>query len=181
MTILAVYQDSQLQIPVKVLTHYEDIMPILSAAGISFKSLEQALPDRSMISVERAAEVSSELLALSGVEEEVGHFEVMQLQGPPGYAELSGEEAQSEQVLVGDSLWLFLDGAATLCLHHDGLLLVLGCRRGDLLGLPSGLAHWAVPVTARRCLLVRSASEPGALLSKPTGDDIAVRYPVLEL
>lgn len=181
MSILAVYSDSQLQVPVKVLTHLEDIVPILASSGVSLKTVAQNLLNKRMMTEMQAIEISGELLAIIGVESTMAFAEVLELQGPPGYAEAPADQGESEQVLTGDSLWLFLDGAATLCIHHDGKLLVLSCRRGDLLALPAGRAHWAVPVTGRRCLVVRRGRNADALSARLTGDDIANRYPVLEL
>lgn len=181
MTILAVYQDDELQVPGKVLTHAEDIVPILATAGVSLQTTEQSLPKGRIISAAQALEISGELLATIRVERRMEFVEVLMLEGPPGYAEIPAEEVQGEQVLAGDSLWLFLDGVAMVCIHHDEKLLVLGCRRGDLLGLPAGIAHWTVPVTGRQCVIVRSARDAEALVSRLTGNDIARRYPVLEL
>lgn len=181
MTILAVYQDDELQVPGKVLTHAEDIVPILATAGVSLQTLEQSLPKGRMISAAQALEISDELLATIRVEQRMEFVEVLTLEGPPGYAEIPVGEGQSEQVLAGDSLWLFLDGVVTVCIHHGEKLLVLGCRRGDLLCLPEGIAHWTVPVTGRQCVIVRSARDADALIGRPTGNDIARRYPVLEL
>lgn len=181
MSILAVYSDSQLQVPVKVLTHLEDILPILANSGVSLKTIQQSMPDKGMISAAQAVEISGELLTTLGVEERMEFAEVLELEGPPGYVEAPADSGESEQVLAGDSLWLFLDGAATLCIHHDGKLLVLSCRRGDLLALPAGRAHWSVPVTGRRCLVVRRGRDADALASRPTGDNIASRLALLEL
>ena len=181
MAILAVYSDEQLQVPVKVLTHQEDILPILADAGIVLQIVEQSWPPRSMMDAAKVIEVASELLTRIRVQPHRECVEVLELEGPPGYAEVPAEEGPSEQTLAGDSLWLFLDGVATLCIHHADRLLVLGCRRGDLLALPAGTAHWAVPVTGRQCLIARSGSCAEALSSTPTGSDIASRYPVLEL
>ncbi|WP_339842880.1 hypothetical protein [uncultured Halopseudomonas sp.] len=181
MSILAVYADSQLQVPIKVLTHLEDILPILTSAGVSLKTVGESIPDSRTITATQAIEVSGELLATMGVELSQEFAEVLELKGPPGYVEAAADQQHTEQMLAGDSFWLFLDGAATLCMHHDGRLLVLGCRRGDLLELPEGMAHWLVPVTARHCLIVRIGRYKGALSAGPTGDDIASRYPVLEL
>lgn len=181
MTILAVYQDDQLQVPDMVLTHDEDILPILATVGVSLRSVEQSLPAMRTVTAEHALEISGELLAAKRVEPDVKFAEVLQLKGPPGYVEAPEGEGQSEQVLAGDSQWLFLDGVATLCVHHGKKLLVLGCRRGDLLSLPAGIAHWAVPMTGRECMIVRGGLDENALSATPTGDDIADRYPALEL
>ncbi|WP_373186802.1 hypothetical protein [Halopseudomonas sp.] len=181
MTILAVYQDDQLQVPVKVLTHTEDITPILAEANVLLQTVEQSLPVRRMMTAAQALELSGELLEANRVEQDMEFAEVLELKGPPGYAETPEGTGQSEQILAGDSLWLFLDGVATVCIHHGDKLLVLGCRCGDLLGLPAGTSHWVVPVTGRQCLIIRSGRDENALLATPTGDDIADRYPVLEL
>lgn len=181
MAILAVYSDDQLQVPVKVLTHMEDILPILGLADVSLETVEQNWPAGSMMDAAQAVEVAGELLATIGVLTDREFVEVLELEGPPGYAEVPAEDGPSEQTLAGDSLWLFLDGVATLCIHHGEKLLVLGCRRGDLLALPAGIAHWTAPVTGRQCLIARSGSSAEALSGTLTGSDIASRYPVLEL
>jgi len=181
MAILAVYADDQLQMPTKVLTHTEDILPALADAGVMLQTLEQQWPARSMMEGAQALRIAGELLASVGVEQNMEFAEVLELEGPPGYAEVVADEGASEQTLAGDSLWLFLDGAATLCIHHGEKLLVLGCRRGDLLALPAGIAHWTAPVTGRQCLIVRGGAHAEALSGASTGSDIASRYPVLEL
>lgn len=181
MAILAVYSDDQLQVPVKVLTHMEDIVPILAATGTSLQAIEQSWPARSMMDAAQAMEICGELLARIRVEHDREFLEVLELEGPPGYAEVPAADGPEEQTLAGDSLWLFLDGVATVCIHHGETLLVLGCRRGDLLALPAGTAHWTVPVTGRQCLIVRSGAGADALSCTATGSDIASRYPVLEL
>jgi 1,2-dihydroxy-3-keto-5-methylthiopentene dioxygenase len=181
MTILAVYQDEQLQIPGKVLTHTEDILPFLDAAGVWLRTTVPSWSKGAMISSAHALEISNELLTTIGVEQLMMFAEVLELEGPPGYEEDPAGEGQSEQTLAGDSLWLFIEGVATMCIHHGDTLLVLGCQCGDLLSLPQGVAHWAVPVTGRQSVIVRSARDAHALASSPTGNDIARRYPVLEL
>ena len=181
MTILAVYQDDQLQVPGKVLTHMEDIVPILDAAGVSLHITESSWFKGATVSTAQALDISGELLTTIGVEQSMEFAELLELEGPPGYEAGSDGGGQNEQTLAGDSLWLFIEGVATMCIHHGTSLLVLGCRCGDLLSLPEGLAHWVVPVTGRKCFIVRSARDAGALISRPTGNDIARRYPVLEL
>lgn len=181
MTILAVYQDDQLQLPSKVLTHTEDILPFLDAAGVSLQTTVPSWPKGGTISTAQALELSGELLATIGVEQSMEFAEVLTLEGPPGYEEGPAGDGQGEQSLAGDSLWLFIEGVATMCIHHGDTLLVLGCRSGDLLSLTKGVAHWAVPMTGRQCVIVRSARDAKALASSPTGNDIARRYSVLEL
>lgn len=180
MNILAVYHHLQLQLPSKVLTHREDIDPLLAALEVRLECLEE-LPrvgedatDQQIITLARSS------LAASGLGTTPDYLEVQRMAALPGYAN-TPQSSQPEQRFQQLTALLLVRGAGVICLHQVDQLLVLSCRRGDLITLPAHLAHWFVASTGQPSLLVHGAATQQALIPEQTGDDIAGRYQVLEL
>lgn len=180
MNILAVYHHLQLQLPSKVLTYREDIDPLLAELGVRLEGLEP-MPqvneddtDQQIISASRA------VLAASSLGATLAHLQVQRMDALPGYAEPppSSEVERRFQHLTAR---LLVRGAGVMCLHQAEQLLVLSCRRGDLITLPARLGHWFVASAGQPSVIVHGAATPQALVAEQTGNDIAGRYQVLEL
>ena len=179
MTILAVYDHQQLQLPDKVLTHREDIDPLLADAGVTLEHLEQ-MPAIGKDDADQAVVIALEpFLAHSPLASSLPCLRVHRLDALPGYVD-DGPHAV-EQRFAQPVARLQVRGAGVICLHHGRQLLVLTCRRGDLLALPAQLPHWFVPSAGQPSLAVHAAESTQALVAETTGDDIARRYLVLEL
>lgn len=180
MNILAVYHHLQLQLPSKVLTHREDIDPLLAELGVGLESLEtmprvgQDDTDQQVISAARS------ILADSCLGAALEYLEVQRMDALPGYAEAPpGSEA--ERRFEYHTARLLVRGAGVICLHQADQLLVLSCRRGDLITLPARLSHWFVASAGQPSVIVHAAATQQALIAEQTGNDIAGRYQVLEL
>lgn len=180
MNILAIYDHDQLDIPSKVLTHREDIDPLLAELGVRLQRLE-SLPriaeddtDQDVIAVLRPILVEDEQSAL------FKHFRIHRKAALPGYADQT-QNSEVEEYFPQQTAKLLVSGAGIMCLHHEHRLLVLRCQRGDLLHLPERLGHWFVASAGRSCLIVRAAATEDGLMLKQTGDDIAARYQMLDL
>lgn len=180
MSILAVYDHAQLELPHKVLTHREDIDPLLQAAGVRLTALEglprstPEQPDDELLGVYR------EWLATRYTDIEFGHGELQRQSAVPGYAEAQPEDIEAERRYSQRCAQLLISGAGLWCLHHEQQLLVLSGRRADVVALPAGLAHWFVPGPGQPGLLLRFAGS-APLTPALTGSDIAARYQVLDL
>ncbi|MFO7703601.1 MAG: hypothetical protein R6V43_00470 [Halopseudomonas sp.] len=180
MNILAVYHHQQLLLPSKVLTHREDIDPLLEQLGVRLEGLA-TLPkvseddtDQQIISVARSILVDSRLGAT------LEYLEVQKMDALPGYAE-APPSSEVERRFQQPTARLLVRGAGVMCLHQADQLLVLSCRRGDLISVPARLGHWFVASPGQPSVIVHGAATPQALIAENTGNDIAGRYQVLEL
>lgn len=180
MNILAIYDHDQLDLPTKVLTHLEDIAPLLAECGVSLEHLAS-------VPGVKAASADDEIIAavlpglrLSSLDIALEHLAVQRVAALPGYAN-EPQSGDAEQRFHRVTAKLLVGGAGVLCLHQQHQLLVLRCQRGDLLRLPAQLGHWFVAQAGTPCLIVRAAATAEGLVAEHTGDDIATRYQVLEL
>lgn len=178
MTILAVYDHQQLQLPGKVLTHREDIDPLLQELGVRLDCLD--LPTIAAEETDQAI-IAACTASLADIPSTTGLscMRVQRVEAAPGYADepTTADEQQFPQPVA----LLLVRGAGVVCLHQEQQLLVLSCRRGDLLTLPAYLPHWFVPSAGQPSLLVMAAANEQALNAEKTSDDISARYQMLEL
>tara|TARA_R110000822_G_scaffold123106_3_gene257471 strand:- start:533 stop:1075 length:543 start_codon:yes stop_codon:yes gene_type:complete len=180
MNILAVYDHEQLELPSKVLTHREDIDPLLSVLGVRLESIEPVSGITPKSTDQQILEAARSSLASSAATTVMEHMAVQRVDAAPGYATEPHNIAVEQSVAQALAL-LLVKGAGVICLHHHEQLLVLSCRRGDMLLLPKHLAHWFVASAGQPSLIVHASETQDGLLAKPTGNDIAQRYQVLEL
>lgn len=179
MNILAVYDHDQLQLPGKVLTHSEDIEPLLAGMGVRLERL-QPLPALGQDDSDQTIAAAFEpILADSQTAGLLHCLRVQRMEALPGYADEAPHA--DEQCFEQATARLQVRGAGVVCLHQDRQLLVLSCRQGDLLTLPARLAHWFVPSAGQASLVIHAAATQQALIAELTGNDIASRYQVLEL
>lgn len=180
MNILAVYDHEQLDLPSKVLTHREDIDPLLAALGVQLENLEQLPSITARSTDQQILEAARSSLASSTATAALEHMAVQRVDAAPGYAN-EPQNSAVEQSFAQQLAWLLVKGAGVICLHQHQQLLVLSCRRGDMLLLPEQLAHWFVASAGQPSLIVHASETQDGLLARPSGSDIAQRYQVLEL
>lgn len=179
MSILAVYDHEELQLPFKVLTHREDIDPLLAELDVKIERLEQ-LPRFTKDDADQAVVTAfAPVLANSQCASALQYLQVQRIDALPGYVDEAPQA--NEQRFEGPVARLQVSGAGVICLHQQRRLLVLSCRRGDLLALPAQLAHWFVPSPGQSGLAIYAATSEQALVAELTGNDIASRYQVLEM
>lgn len=180
MSILAVYEDSELQQPRMVLTHLEDIVPRLSEVGVRLEAVP--LPGTAgMTSDAELIEACSRLCTESMANADLPFRQLLDLPYMPAYAEVSEAEIAPEHSHGRAGFRLFVCGRATLCLHHGNSLLALACAPGDLLLLPARLKHWAIPVPGERCRVLQFGTSVGDLQALPSGSSLARVFLPLEL
>lgn len=86
------------------------------------------------------------------------------------YAESSNEE---------ESWHLFLRGQAIFYFHLNYRVYVVGCDRGDLISVPSGLPHW-LDIGPEPDFLILALSNTETPNMIATTSDIALRFPRFE-
>lgn len=176
MSILAIYQHAQLQLPIKVLTHDEDILPQLAAAEVGLYGLDWP-KQRGGLNMD-ALPAMPEHLAADG---SMAHRRMQCWPVTPAYAERFEGQLDPEQQLSATGWWLLAEGAGALCLSHGEQLLVLHCDAPLLLKLPAALSHWFVPTPGQACTVVRLARCNRDLDLVESGRDIAGCFQPLDL
>ncbi|MFN3579023.1 MAG: hypothetical protein ACK4VV_00950 [Pseudomonas sp.] len=176
MSILAIYQHTQLQLPIKVLTHDEDILPLLEAAGVGLQVLNWP-QQRSGLDIDALPALPERL----GADGSMAHRCLQRWPATPAYAERFEGPVDPEQHLSAASWWLLAEGTGALCLSSEEQLLVLHCSAPLLLSLAAALPHWFVPAPGQACSVLRLARSAAHLELIASGRDIAARFQPLDL
>lgn len=151
MSILAVYRQDQLQEPMRVLTHAEDIARDLARVGVLWWQfpLSQPLADDEALRRQFAPQVEQLML-----EQGYRHAEIVNK--PPLPAYLAAEEvvAESWHSHPQEGLRLFLRGGGVLSLLVGDEVLSIGCQPGDALKVPADIVHSFRGRPGEDCMLV---------------------------
>lgn len=171
---LAVFHVDDLQCPVKVLTHLDDINAALGGADI------HCADDGAMRGLDRAVlEDDAQLLDAAARVLPGGHEcrDVLRMEGPPGYAVASDARAEPEALAGGPVVWHVIRGGGQLVMRIGDTLAVVECGPGEAVGLAAGTRHWFRPAAGQRCIILRTAPVAAALERRPSGSDLAARFP----
>ncbi|MFI8383806.1 acireductone dioxygenase [Pseudomonas sp. NPDC079086] len=142
MSSLTVYHQSSPEYPNKLLTHAEDINSTLAAVGVQFSQapVQQAVT---------AGTASEELMAASRVQIDqlmtahgYASAEILSLCDERGEGSELARALRQEQACQPAHLHYYLAGRGLLALHIGEYVYSLLCEKGDLVGLPAGIAHW---------------------------------------
>lgn len=171
---LAVFHLDDLLCPVKVLTHLDDIEVALRESEIRCES-RGALAglDRSV------HEHDEQLLERATLTQPREHEcrDVLRVDGLPAYADASDEQVEPEAIAGGSVVWHFVRGYGQLVVRAEDTLSVLECGPGNEVQLSAGTRHWFRPAPGQRCVIVRAAKCAEALQRRPSGSDLAARFP----
>lgn len=180
MSRLSVHHQTSPDIPNKVLGHAEDITSTLAAVGIDFRVLDIDLKlQPGVAQAEVLSAIAAPLRQLQS-DHDLGHVEVTsidQRRWPTEHDKPVG--APQEITVEGEQRYLFLSGQGMLSLHIDDYVFVLLAERNALVSVPAGTRHWFDLGEFPYCTMVR-LSTGNAAVGKPSGDDIAARFPRLE-
>lgn len=142
MSILAVYESSDLRCPRRVLTHVEDIRRALDALGLSLAT----------DAVEASAAVASRTHDAHGL---------------PAYQQVEEQLTKDNIFSCGAVERQVLAGQLRLCLGGADWALVFALRAGDCIRLPHGLEQCILPAAGVACCWKDSAADESALIYHP--------------
>lgn len=152
MSILAVYRQQQLQEPMRVLTHAEDICSQLAAVGVSWWQLPMpAGLSADEEALRRHFEPRVEQLML---EQGYRHAEIVNKPALPGYLEAAEVVAESWHSHPQEGLRLFMRGGGVLSMLAGSEIFSLGCQPGDVVKLPAGMVHSFRGRPGQDCMLI---------------------------
>lgn len=86
----------------------------------------------------------------------------------------------SEHTHTDYEVRFFIEGQGVFYLHHDAMVYVVCCTRGDLISVPANTRHWFDMGEAPDFKCIRLFTTPEGWVADYTGDDIATRYPRFE-
>jgi len=173
MSYLAVYHQSSLDQPDKVLTHHEDIAATLAEHGVSFTrwAAEAALaPGAVREQVIDAYRADLDRWMSEGL---LPILEVISLDGQADAAALEVRTLGVEHRHAADQAFLFAGGRATVYLHLGDRVFAVLCERHDRLEVPAGTAQWLDAGETARVIVIRLFGSEEGSRAIASGNDIA--------
>lgn len=180
MSSLTVYQDSDPEQPLKLLTHVEDIAATLAEVGVRFERWQASAP------IAPGASPDQVLAAYAP--------EIQRLKDEQGYVtvdvvSLSADHPQKDELRAKfldehrhgeDEVRFFVAGRGLFTLHIDDHVYAVLCEKNDLISVPAGTRHWFDMGERPHFVAIRLFNNPEGWVAKFTGEDIAKRFPLLE-
>lgn len=85
----------------------------------------------------------------------------------------------AEHTHADDEVRFFVAGSGLFTLHAAGRVYAVLCEQDDLISVPAGLPHWFDMGSAPAFTCIRLFNDPAGWVARFTGDEIAMRFPVL--
>lgn len=180
MSSLTVYHQANPNVPNKLLTHGEDIAATLAEIGIDFLRVPADAPIAVGASEEEVlVGLGSQLEVLKA---ERGHAaaEVLSLHTARRYEEQAPKRELVELCNRQTEARWFVAGYGVLNMHVGDYIYAVRGEQNDLLSLPAGTRHWLDVGDYPNVVAVRLHASGEEGRNRPTGDDIASRFPRLE-
>ena len=180
MSILSVYHQSTPDTPNKVLTHADDIAATLAEQGVRFEQREVAARIR-------PGTAGDEVLASLGEQVDALRSE-LSAQVVEVFS-VGPEHAQKDELRAGliderrhggQDARLFVSGRGLLNIRVGEYVYALIGERGDLVGVPAGVAQWFDIGEQPNLVLVRFFANEEGRKVQLTGDEGSRAYPGLD-
>ena len=78
-----------------------------------------------------------------------------------------------------DEVRFFVEGQGLFSIHTRGRVFFVLCEQGDLLSVPDGTPHWFDMGPEPHFTVIRLFTDTAGWVARPTGSDIAGRFPRL--
>ncbi|SDS45356.1 1,2-dihydroxy-3-keto-5-methylthiopentene dioxygenase [Pseudomonas oryzae] len=180
MSWLSVYQESNPQQPLKVLTHVEDIAATLAEVGVRFERWQASAPIAPGASQEEV--IAAYRHEIDKLMSEQGYVtvDVVSLDRThPQKAELRAKFLD-EHTHGEDEVRFFVAGRGLFTLHIGDHVYAVLCEKNDLISVPAGTKHWFDMGEEPHFVAIRLFNNPEGWVAKFTGDPIAQSFPPLE-
>jgi 1,2-dihydroxy-3-keto-5-methylthiopentene dioxygenase len=142
MTSLSVYHQNTLDLPNKSLTHVEDIVSTLAAAGLQFTQQAVQVPVTAGTPADELLAQSAAQLKHLQSEHKLASADALSLLDERGEGSQLAKDLRREQSSSSDVLYLCLAGRGLLAVHAGEYVYGLLCQKGDALRIPAGVGHW---------------------------------------
>jgi len=87
----------------------------------------------------------------------------------------------AEHTHADDEVRFFVAGRGLFVLHAQERVYAVLCEKDDLISVPAGLRHWFDMGIEPAFTCIRLFNDPAGWVAEFTGDDIAQRFPGLEM
>lgn len=180
MSILSVYQDTAPELPLKVLTHVEDIAATLAEVGVRLERWQASAPLAAGASPEEV--IAAYRPQIDSLMNERGYItvDVISLnRDHPQKAELRAKFLE-EHRQAADEARFFVAGRGLFTLHIEDKVYAVLCEKNDLISVPAGTRYWFDMGESPHFVAIRLFSNPEGWVAQFTGEDLAGCFPRLE-
>lgn len=176
MSILSVYHQSTPDTPNKVLTHADDIAATLAEQGVRFEQREP------LARIKPGTDEAQVIAALGAQVEALGAGVVEVLSIAPEHPQKDEIRAGliDERRHAGEDQRFFVSGRGLLNLRIGEYVYALVGERGDVLGVPAGMAQWFDIGEQPNLVLVRVFSSEAGRKPELTGESSSREFPGLD-
>lgn len=179
MSFLHVYHEKNAEQPLLSTEDGERIAEELAAHGVRFERWPlKALP----ADAEATEILSAYEQEVSRLKQEGGFVVADIIHMTPQHPDKDAlrEKFLDEHRHSEDEVRFFVRGEGIFYLHLDNRVYAVGCSQGDLMSVPTGVAHWFDMGPSPDFTCIRLFIEKDGWVAKMTGDDIAAGFPRFE-
>jgi len=181
MTALTIWREDAPDAPVLKTADGKEIARALGAVGIRFERWEAAVPLAPDAGQDDVLAAYADQVAALKAEGGYAVADVVRLpRGTPDTAPMR-QKFLSEHTHSEDEVRFFVEGSGAFYLRIGGSVHQVICEAGDLLSVPAGTRHWFDMGPDPHFCAIRLFTDPAGWVADYTGDDIADRFPKLDL
>ena len=180
MSRLAIYQENRAEKPLSVHTDHADIARELDEVGVRFEQWEASKP------IAPGASQDEVIAAYRGdidrLMRDEGYQAVDVISLKPDNPDRAAfrQKFLNEHTHSEDEVRFFVEGQGLFCIHKAGRVFNVLCEKGDLIAVPDGTPHWFDMGPQPRFTAIRLFTNTEGWVARPTGSDIASRFPRFE-
>lgn len=180
MSSLSVYHVSSPRQPDKVLTHLEDIASTLAEHGVLFDRCEptgRISLDAGHDAIIGAFRSRIDQLVAS---RDYGHVDVIDIDDRSSEAPALAAGLLQEHRIDEGQTRLCVAGRELVMLHIEDYVYAVLCEKNDVLSIPGDTRRWFDAGEHPRLVTISLSRSAHGGTFRPTGDDIATRFPGIE-
>jgi 1,2-dihydroxy-3-keto-5-methylthiopentene dioxygenase len=180
MSCLSVFLESDPQVPLKVLTHAEDISATLAEVGVRFERWQASAPIEPGATPEQVLAAYKPQIERLMAEDGYVTVDVVSLNSDhPQKAEMRAKFLD-EHRHAENEVRFFVAGRGLFSLHIEDHVYAVLCEKNDLISVPAGTRHWFDMGENPHFVAIRLFNNPEGWVAQFTGESIASRFPRLE-
>jgi 1,2-dihydroxy-3-keto-5-methylthiopentene dioxygenase len=180
MSCLSVFLESDPQVPLKVLTHVEDISATLAEVGVRFERWQASAPIEPGATPEQVLAAYKPQIERLMAEDGYVTVDVVSLNSDhPQKAEMRAKFLD-EHRHAENEVRFFVAGRGLFSLHIEDHVYAVLCEKNDLISVPAGTRHWFDMGENPHFVAIRLFNNPEGWVAQFTGESIASRFPRLE-
>ena len=181
MSRLRIFEDRRSQAPLQTVDDHAQIARELGKVGVRFERWQASQPIEPGASQE--AVIDAYRNDIERLQREHGYkaVDVISLAADHPQKDALRQKFLSEHTHAEDEVRFFVAGQGLFTLHIDDRIYEVLCCQGDLIGVPDNTRHWFDMGPNPGFVAIRLFTNPEGWVAQFTGDEIAQRFPRLEI